>query len=744
MKDGRSVPGRGASSRSWPAMASASVLASALAPFLMAALSAMAAPVNPFAARSPAAASGTAAANAPGPSATAAVSAAAASKAHSVAPGFGTAAPGESWVRVGVIIASRKGLPDDKPLRFAYQDGEKLERLLVTVGQIEPENLFFVRAESRLPLEEAAAKAGARIAALKKAGHKVFLQFYYTGHGAARNFHLSDGPMDFDRVKGALGGIQADARVYVLDVCYGASFFTAKGFRTAPPLQLQMEMDKGARGEVTISSSAGDEQAYEVRTLGGSIFTSHWIMALRGAGDRNRDGQVTLFEAYNYAYDRTAGYSAETLARPQHPSFQIDLTGARDMTLARLLRSSTGILFRNCPAGNYNLLDMGRGHQIGELRVPGGSADVPAGSGEEFTLALEQGRYRVQYLPARGATLSADVDLSAAGMTPLPFTSFSPVVADAGQMKGPAASNAGGWNAGASDAGPADASVSPEARGDGDGESREEAMDGPAAFRRPGQGPGSSFPAPVSGSRQLPGDSRWRITSSMGMGFFQDGELEDNIQQSPEVDDYFGLGGRFEAPISRRNWGVDLGFSPWGPWMLGLRMGVSSARYSRKVTGREPLDTQMKSDPDPYPVRLDWNYDFLDVSMGGYLGHSFRVTGIQTLSADIAWSLVTRTGDGVRILERPLYQSTTRTRHETDCSGYRLEAGLGWWVFPRNPEGYSIANVGLGMRVTPYFQRLRDLDPQPGGHVLDSREAGIALSFILSLGRSRPASGSEQ
>lgn len=580
--------------------------------------------------------------------------------------------PGETWVRVGVIVASRRGLPEDKPLRFAYQDGEKLERLLATVGQVEPANLFFLKSEEREDLRREAARAGARIDALKRAGRRVLLQFYYTGHGAAKNFHMSDGPLSFDAVKDALGGARADARVYVLDVCYGASFFTAKGFRTAPPLQLQMEMDKSARGEVTISSSAVDEQAYEVRTLGGSIFTSHWIMALRGAGDRNRDGQVTLFEAYNYAYDRTSGYSAETLARPQHPSFQIDLTGARDVMLARLLRSSTGILFRGCPAGNYNVLDLGRGHQIGELRVP---------DGEEFTLALEQGRYRVQYLPPQGRTLSADVHLASAGMAPLLFSAFGPAPAGPSIGKGPA--------------------------------------EVPAA------------------SGLFAGDSRWRLSAARGFGWFRDGDLAGNFQAPGETDTYFGLGGEFEPPALRAAWTAELSFSPGGLWFAGGRYLLSGITYSRRASGQEPLGSIPDADRAAFPVHLRWDYDFNDFGLLLFAGRGFRIANAQSLSFDLGAGWLTRRGEGTRTVTRTLYDHTARIRQDMDAEGYRMEAGFGWWLF--QPRAGTYASLGLGARFAPYFQTLDEPSPDPGVPALHSREAGAALSFIATLGLRRPA-----
>lgn len=321
------------------------------------------------------------------------------------------------WVRVGVVVASRTGLKDDKPLQYAYSDGERLRQVLRSLGQMSPEHLHFIRTESAAELLRQAEIVGKQIAALRHEGNKVMVQFYYTGHGGGRSFHLGGEQVGFGEVKALLEKGQPEARIYVLDVCQGASFFASKGFTTTQPVRVAIELDKATRGEVTISSSASEEQAYEVKTLGGSIFTSHWEMALRGAGDRNRDGQVTLFEAYNYAYDQTVAFSRENLNLPQHPSFSIDLTGAKDLQLTRPGSEQGGLLFRECPVGTYALLDTRRGIPVGEMRIP----EVG-----DYSLALEPGLYRIDHMPARGLALTAQAEVAQATLTPLRAEHFVP------------------------------------------------------------------------------------------------------------------------------------------------------------------------------------------------------------------------------------------------------------------------------------------------------------------------------
>jgi hypothetical protein len=590
-------------------------------------------------------------------------------------------AQGDGWVRLAVIATSQKGMGSDKPLRYAYRDGERLAEMLASVGEIDPVNLFLLKVEGKGVFQTELERIGERIKALKSQNKKVFLQFYFSGHGGAHNFHFRDGTFSFDEVKVALAGNSVDARVYVLDVCFGASFFAAKGFRTAPPVQLKMEMDQAAKGEVTISSSSVDEQAYEVKTLGGSIFTSQWILALRGAGDSNRDGQVTLFEAYNYASERTSGYSSQTLDRPQHPSYQMDLTGARDVMLAKLIESSTGILFKKCPSGLYNLVDLKRGIQIGELRIP---------EGDDFTLALEPGRYRIRFQPLTGPALAADVDLPIATMTPLAFDAFLPLA-------------------------PGSGSGLSIPKGGSTGIEEEEKVE---------TVPIGWLPAGIHG---LP---HCGYTGWAGMASFADSKSQRAWDEIPEPDRYFGFTGGFQVPAIRPAWGMEMEFPTGDLWRGGIRLGFGQATYAWKSNGAEPLLSVSDSLRSQYPVNLDWNYHFFDLHYGIFLGRNFAVTGSQSLRVDgsVGWgvrNIMTR-----HTVVRPLYETTTSFDKESTAKGYRLEVGLTWLkTLIRGPgEKTWLA----GFRVAPYLATLNFESPVENHLQFDARELGLIATLQLT------------
>ncbi len=98
-------------------------------------------------------------------------------------------------------------------------------------------------------------------------------------------------------------------------------------------------------GSVLIASSTGQENAHETETLRGSFFTHYWNAGLRGAADRSGDGAVSLGEAFEYARSLTIKQTALAGQAPQHPSFQMKLSGRRDFPLVTLSKQRTTLVF---------------------------------------------------------------------------------------------------------------------------------------------------------------------------------------------------------------------------------------------------------------------------------------------------------------------------------------------------------------------------------------------------------------
>jgi hypothetical protein len=147
---------------------------------------------------------------------------------------------------------------------------------------------------------------------------------------------------------------------------------------------LPLPGEESAQGTAFITSSAAGEAAQESARIGGSFFTHHLEAALRGAGDTDGDGKVTLVEAFRYASARTTAGTAGTEAGPQHPTYELRMAGRGEVVLADLRRGQASLVL---PA------------DLGATWLVRGPRDLLAevqGTATELALALPAGRYQVE------------------------------------------------------------------------------------------------------------------------------------------------------------------------------------------------------------------------------------------------------------------------------------------------------------------------------------------------------------
>ena len=135
------------------------------------------------------------------------------------------------------------------------------------------------------------------------------------------------------------------------------------------------------------------EAAQESAAIGGSFFTHHLEVALRGAGDADGDGRVTLAEAFRYTSQATVSDTSSTRTGAQHPTYDFRMSGRGDVVLADLRRAEAKLLVPVDPGALY------------VLRGPRGlTAEVPAGA-TELALGLPAGEYAVERRARNGRAL---------------------------------------------------------------------------------------------------------------------------------------------------------------------------------------------------------------------------------------------------------------------------------------------------------------------------------------------------
>lgn len=135
----------------------------------------------------------------------------------------------------------------------------------------------------------------------------------------------------------------------VLDACRSGVLTATKGAKPAQEFTLPaatVASDSQTQGYVVLTAAAAGEDAQESELLRGSFFTHHFVSGLLGAADVDEDLQVTLEEAYRYAFQNTVRASSSTIVGTQHPTFRYDVRGRGDVTLASLAgaRSRQGVL----------------------------------------------------------------------------------------------------------------------------------------------------------------------------------------------------------------------------------------------------------------------------------------------------------------------------------------------------------------------------------------------------------------
>jgi hypothetical protein len=285
--------------------------------------------------------------------------------------------------RVAVVVGANDAPPGRKALRYAQRDAEAFARVLHELGGfaeqdvttlLDPEPSAVLRA-----LDAQLAKLGANAGKHKA---ETLVVFYYSGHADAAALFPRGRPLLFADLRARLADTPAGVRIGIVDACRGGGWTGTKGLSETEPFAVDLPSALGSEGSVLIASSSGLEDAHESEALAGSFFTHHWVAGLRGAADRNADGQVTLTEAFEYARELTIRDTALHTASPQHPSFSMQLRGRSDFALSTL-SAATATLVVDQHQGPLELVHLGSGVVV--LEIPKGERSL--------RLAVAPGRY---------------------------------------------------------------------------------------------------------------------------------------------------------------------------------------------------------------------------------------------------------------------------------------------------------------------------------------------------------------
>ncbi|CAN5906946.1 hypothetical protein BH11MYX3_BH11MYX3_48630 [soil metagenome] len=296
------------------------------------------------------------------------------------------AAPAAAFAeqRYALIIGSNPGWSQDRPLRYAENDAERVREVLVSLGGFAPDRIELLRdpdtADVRAALRRLAQTAH------DSSAEDTLVFVYYSGHADDRFLHLRGDPLSHKELQDTLRSLPATIKLGVVDACKSGAV-TRKGGTAVEEFDLSLVNPK-LSGMALLTSSGADELSQESRALQGSVFTHHFVSGLRGAADEGYDHQVTVAEAYHYAYARTRADTAIS-GVPQRPAFRYELSGQGELVLTRLgaNRSASMTIPKGTTAQKYVVLD------AHEWRLV---AEAVSERGRDIVLALDPGSYRIK------------------------------------------------------------------------------------------------------------------------------------------------------------------------------------------------------------------------------------------------------------------------------------------------------------------------------------------------------------
>jgi hypothetical protein len=327
---------------------------------------------------------------------------------------FANQSQGGGLRRYAMFVGSNDGGHERVRLRYAESDARAMAEVMQELGGVEFDDSLVLLAPTSYDLETSLLMMGRRIRQAHADARRVEFLFYYSGHSDERGLLLGEERVAYTDLKASIVAIEADVNIAILDSCFSGAFTRLKGGSRQLPFMIDESIQM--QGHAFLTSSSADEAAQESDHIEGSYFTHYMIAALRGAADSTRDEQVSLNEAYHYAFSETLARTETSHVGAQHPSYNIQLTGTGDLTMTDLRVASCSIIF---------------GEQIdGRLfvRGPMGNlvAEVRKVFGTGVVLALPAGRYSLT-LDSEGRSWETKVALSTGVHRELQPADFQPI-----------------------------------------------------------------------------------------------------------------------------------------------------------------------------------------------------------------------------------------------------------------------------------------------------------------------------
>jgi hypothetical protein len=317
----------------------------------------------------------------------------------SATPAHASTAATNPLRRFALVIGSNNGGSVRERLRYAAHDAETIADVLRQLGGVDQVDLSLLSEPDTHGLDHAFDALSERVRAERKRGQRVELVVYYSGHADESGILVGGEHYDYARLRQRIHDVPADVHIAIVDSCASGSFTRMKGGARMPPFL--RDSSNQVQGFAFLSSSSADEDAQESDRIGASFFTYFFVAGLRGAADRDHDGKITLSEAYQFSYEQTLGRTQNTAHGPQHPAYDMHLSGTGDVVITDLRSTESALVLPAALRGRITVVD-----RSGRVAV-----ELTKDAGEPLSLALPNETYSVHVENSAGefvATVTLD------------------------------------------------------------------------------------------------------------------------------------------------------------------------------------------------------------------------------------------------------------------------------------------------------------------------------------------------
>jgi hypothetical protein len=310
-----------------------------------------------------------------------------------------------------LVVGSNAAGPGQTTLKYAEDDARRVGSILGELGGVAAGNVDVVLQPSPQKLRDAIDRLAQRVAADEAAGKQARIFFYYSGHARSNAVDLGPQALPLAELRQRLLAVRATLTIVVLDACQSGAFSRVKGATPAADFSFNSRQQLDATGIAVLASSSGSELSQESEQLKSSYFTHHLLVGMRGAGDANADGIVSVDEAYRYAYHQTLLSTAATAVGGQHVSLEVDLKGHGEVALAFPRAASRSIVLPAALEGQALVHDKRSKTVVAETYKAAGTATRIAVAPGEYEVMVRQG---TQMRRCQVSTVSGEssVDLS--------------------------------------------------------------------------------------------------------------------------------------------------------------------------------------------------------------------------------------------------------------------------------------------------------------------------------------------